>query len=75
MTKKIFEVTNGRFLNMHGRNIYKGYNIKSMTRQKKEFTKEVTGYGVSKSSEEIDKLEKDPMNKLKEKLSKIDIKF
>ena len=70
--KRTFEV-NGKFFNFSGRNIYKGYSIK--LKKKQLSPSEITGYGVSKSSEEIDRLEKNPMNKLQEKLSKIDLKF
>ncbi len=71
--KRTFEV-NGKFFNFSGRNIYKGYSIKLKKKQHSP-SSEITGYGVSKSSEEIDRLEKNPMNKLQEKLSKLDLKF
>ena len=72
--RRTFEVTNGKFFNVSGRNIYKGYNIR-MKKTNPQKTEEVVGYGVSKSSEEIDRLEKNPMNKLQEKLGKINLKF
>ena len=52
--KRTFEV-NGKFFNFSGRNIYKGYSIKLKKKQHNPLS-EITGYGVSKSSEEIDRL-------------------
>jgi len=73
MNKRTFEVTNNKFFNFAGRNIYKGYSINLKPMKQKE--REITGYGVSKSSEEIDRLEKNPMNKLQQKLSKLELRF
>lgn len=73
MNKRTFEVTNNKFFNFSGRNIYKGYSINLKPMKQKE--REIAGYGVSKSSEEIDKLEKNPMSKLQQKLSKLELRF
>ena len=60
-----------RHLNMQGKNIMRGQSIKVH----KEKPEEIKGYGVSQESERIDAKEKEPMTKLQDKLSKIQIKF
>ncbi len=71
--KNNFEIRN-RYFNINGRNIMNGYAIKfPIIKKRKE--KEFMGYGISADSEKLDKLERDPMNKLKHHLGKININF
>ncbi len=60
-----------RYLNIRGRNIYQCEPCRFSNEKKKE---KIEGYGVSFQSEKIDKKEKEPMTKLQEKLSKIELK-
>jgi len=69
-----FEV-NKRRLNIQGRNIKQGYALKFPRIVRKKEEEEINGYGISKASEKLDEIERDPFNKLKNKLSKIQIKF
>ena len=65
---KIIPMRN-RNVNIRGRSIINDYMNYSAKPQPK-----IQGYGVSFESEKIDKLEKEPMSNLQEKLSKIKLK-
>ena len=68
MNHKIIPMRN-RNVNIRGRGVIDNYINYAEPKQK-----QIEGYGVSFESEKIDKLEKEPMSNLQEKLSKIKLK-
>ena len=68
INQKIFPMRN-RIVNIRGRSLIEDHMHYSPKPQPK-----IEGYGVSFASEKIDKLEKEPMTNLQEKLSKIKLK-
>ena len=68
INQKIFPMRN-RIINIRGRGLISDHMHYSPKPQTK-----IEGYGVSFESETIDKLEKEPMTNLQEKLSKIKLK-
>ena len=62
-----------RYVNLRGRNVYSCEPCPHFPKQSTKKDK-FEGYGVSFESEQKDKKEKEPMNKLQETLAKVKLK-